>query len=258
MIQLACQPFATSRLNAALGLMITASHNPAADNGYKVYWANAVQIIPPHDSGIAARIDESLEVDAEAWNVADDAEPWLGTEDMKREYLKMAAELAEAKRENASTDLVFTYTAMHGVGKSFAQNAFIAAGFPETSLKIVSEQAEPDPRFPTVKFPNPEEKGALDLAMSRAEAEGSTIVLANDPDADRFCAAERLPSGQWNVFTGDQLGSLLGWWTYDKYSRAGGDVTKLAMCASTVSSKMLRAMAKQEGFEFRETLTGFK
>ncbi|KAI5478217.1 hypothetical protein MNV49_005282, partial [Pseudohyphozyma bogoriensis] len=250
-------PFSASSLGCALGLMITASHNPANDNGYKVYWENAVQIIPPHDGGIARMIDKSLEVDEEAW--AATCEPWQGTEDMKARYFEMVKQLSRHPANNASTSLQFMYTPMHGVGLPFAQTAFEAFGFPSKAFNIVAQQAQPDPAFPTVSFPNPEEKGALDLAIASAsQREDVNIVLANDPDADRFCAAEKLPSGEWRVFTGDQLGALLGSWALRGYKESGAPIEKLAMAASTVSSKMLRAMAKKEGFVFRETLTGFK
>ncbi|GAA5918589.1 hypothetical protein JCM6882_001902, partial [Rhodosporidiobolus microsporus] len=263
-------PFATKRLKAALGVMITASHNPAKDNGYKVYWSNAVQIIPPHDSGIASCILDSLEVDEEAWSAPKPKEGeagyWdakKGTEELVELYMEMCAGLAMNKDTNASTSLLFTYTPMHGVGLPFAQRALTSFGFPSSSLSIVSAQSSPNPDFPTVKFPNPEELGALDLAIRHADEVGSTLVLANDPDADRFTAAEKQrDSGEWKQFTGDELGALLGAWALERYKEGLPEgqegVEKAAMCASTVSSKMLRSMAQKEGFVFRETLTGFK
>ncbi|GAA5913424.1 phosphoribomutase PRM15 [Sporobolomyces salmoneus] len=251
-------PFATKQLNAAVGVMITASHNPAKDNGYKVYWSNAVQIIPPHDHGIASAILESLEILAEAWEIDGTESKWDGTQAMISKYIAMTEKLATRKEINAKTPLRFTYTAMHGVGLPFAQAAFESFGFSSEQFSVVEEQSRvPDPDFSTVKFPNPEEKGALDLAIRHAEKVGSTIVLANDPDADRFCAAEQV-DGKWNVFTGDQIGSLLGYAALMRYKASGLPIDKLGMCASTVSSKMLRSMAEKEGFVFRETLTGFK
>lgn len=253
-------PFATKQLNAAVGVMITASHNPAKDNGYKVYWSNAVQIIPPHDHGIAAAILESLEVPEEAWQIAEESSvgKWRGTQEMVEKYVEMTSTLCTEKELNAKSSLLFTYTAMHGVGLPFAQAAFESFGFPRDHFSVVEEQSQvPDPDFSTVKFPNPEEKGALDLAIVHAEKVGSNLVLANDPDADRFCAAEKV-AGKWNVFTGDQIGSLLGYAALERYKTFGLPIDKLAMCASTVSSKMLRTMGEKEGFVFRETLTGFK
>ncbi|GAA5831553.1 hypothetical protein JCM11251_000746 [Rhodosporidiobolus azoricus] len=268
-------PFSTKRLNAALGVMVTASHNPAKDNGYKVYWSNAVQIISPHDSGIAQCILDSLEVEEAAWTPEQfkptdeaDGKFWdavKGTQVLKEQYFDMCGGLAMHKEANASTSLLFTYTPMHGVGLPFALSALQSFGFPSSSISVVPSQAQPDPTFPTVKFPNPEELGALDLAIKHAESVGSTIVLANDPDADRFTAAEKQSNGEWKQFTGDELGALLGAWALGRYreereksGQDADDVSKAAMCASTVSSKMLRSMAEKEGFVFRETLTGFK
>ncbi|GAA6013575.1 hypothetical protein JCM10207_004779 [Rhodosporidiobolus poonsookiae] len=258
-------PFSVKRLHAALGTMVTASHNPAKDNGWKVYWDNAVQIIPPHDHGIASAIDESLEVDDEAWTPPQPKEAdegyWgaeKGTADLVEQYMEMCSSLSLYKSSNASTPLLFTYTPMHGVGLPFALRALSAFGFPESAISVVDAQKDPDPDFRTVKFPNPEEKGALDLAIEHAEKVGSKIVLANDPDADRFEAAERQSSGDWRIFTGDELGALLGAWAFERYRQSDRPVEKAAMCASTVSSKMLRSMATKEGFVFRETLTGFK
>ncbi|SGY14219.1 BQ5605_C010g06107 [Microbotryum silenes-dioicae] len=249
-------PFALSKLGAAVGLMVTASHNPAADNGYKVYWENGVQIIPPHDHGIAKRIDESLEVDEAAWDVDPANFEWRDTEALKDDYIAMTTTLIDPKI-GSGTATGIVYTAMHGVGRPFAQRAFTACGFDPREFIPVESQAEPDPTFPTVKFPNPEEKGALDEAMKKADQVGSQIVVANDPDADRFCAAEKV-GATWNAFTGDQLGTLLGAWVLHKYKASGKPIDKLAMCASAVSSKMLKTIAEKEGFVFCETLTGFK
>jgi len=146
---------------------------------------------------------------------------------------------------------------MHGVSDSFAKQAFTTFGFPP--YVPVIEQQFPDPEFPTVRFPNPEEKGALDLALRTAENERADYILAQDPDGDRFIAAERGPTGSWTIFTGDQLGSLFADKILQSYKSSGArPVEKLAMVASTVSSKMLGAIAETEGFRFVECLTGFK
>ncbi len=163
-----------------------------------------------------------------------------------------------ARSVNATTPLTFAYTAMHGVGLPFAQAAFSAAGFPEDKFTIVQVQAEPDPDFPSVKFPNPEEKGALDLAIARADQAGATVVVANDPDADRFCAAEKQHDGKWLVFTGDQLGTLFADFAISKYKASGLPLDKLAVVGSTVSSQMPLTMARQEGGTGVDCLTGFK
>lgn len=144
-----------------------------------------------------------------------------------------------------------------------SQAAFTSFGFPSSSLSLVPSQTTPDPDFPTVKFPNPEELGALTLAIAHADSISSTLVLANDPDADRFTAAEKQSDGTWHQFTGDELGALMGSWACQRYKNGGGVASResakgAAMCASTVSSKFLRAMGEKEGFLFRETLTGFK
>ncbi|SCV69727.1 BQ2448_1121 [Microbotryum intermedium] len=257
-------PFTMSKLGAAVGLMCEIRTGPinlfvlmtaAADNGYKVYWENGVQIIPPHDHGIAMRIDESLEVDDAAWDISANLES-SDTEALNDDYLAMTKSLVDPEISKSASNLV-VYTAMHGVGRPFAQKAFAACGFDPKGFIAVESQAEPDPTFPTVKFPNPEEKGALDEAMKKADQVGSRIVVANDPDADRFCAAEKV-GATWNAFTGDQLGTLLGAWVLHKYKESGKPIDKLAMCASAVSSKMLKTIAEKEGFVFRETLTGFK
>lgn len=161
---------------------------------------------------------------------------------------------------NEEADLKIVYTAMHGVGFPFVEKAFEI-----TKLKpvfAVVEQRDPDPEFPTVKFPNPEEgKSCLALSMNLADEVESNLILANDPDADRLACAEReSTSGQWKVFNGNELGTLLGWWAvqYFKEKNSGSELRNCHILASTVSSKMLRSMAKVDGFNFEETLTGFK
>ncbi|KAF7983088.1 hypothetical protein HWV62_24013 [Athelia sp. TMB] len=247
------------RLNAACGVMITASHNPKQDNGYKVYWENAVQIIGPHDAGISKAIKENLEPRAESWALSATAQADYcvdRTAEICEAYFAMLAAQVVSKEQNGATNLVFVNTSMHGVGHPFAERAFQLAGF--APFVPVVEQRDPDPEFPTVKFPNPEEKGALDLALKTAERVDATYVLAQDPDADRFSAAERGADGKWITFTGDQLGTLFAARALEMYKASGEPLDKLAMVASTVSSKMIEAMAQQEGFKFVECLTGFK
>lgn len=250
-------PFAVNQYRASAGVMVTASHNPKDDNGYKVYWANGCQIIPPHDTGIAAEIakvqkpavwDESA-VDATSAHVEN---AFLQS---RQGYLKRLRQLVATSMDASHETLPFTYTAMHGVGLPFMEAAASILGYDKSTMHIVSEQAQPDPAFSTVPFPNPEEKGALDLAIQTAERSGTTVIVANDPDADRFAAAEKLENGKWHQFTGNQMGALLASHVLETYH---GDKSKLAMLASTVSSRMLAVMAEKEGFYFRETLTGFK
>ncbi|KDQ60575.1 hypothetical protein JAAARDRAFT_124136 [Jaapia argillacea MUCL 33604] len=253
-------PFGVKHVKAACGVMITASHNPKQDNGYKVYWENAVQIIEPHDKGIAASILRNLE--PQTWNTGEALlkSPLLDdpTKELHVAYFASLSKLCHSRFRslNTTVDVKFVNTSMHGVSHNVVEKAFEAFGFPP--FVPVKEQQQPDPEFPTVKFPNPEEHGALDLALSTAAEVGATYVLAQDPDGDRFSAAEKGSDGRWTTFTGDQLGSVFASRVLELYRVSGKPIDKLAMVASTVSSKMVEAMAAAEGFKFAECLTGFK
>ncbi|KAI0085419.1 hypothetical protein BDY19DRAFT_996767 [Irpex rosettiformis] len=250
-------PFGVKYLKAACGVMITASHNPKQDNGYKVYWENAVQIISPHDTGIAASIQENLH--PRTWDVSTLAGSPLcvdRTKDLVDAYFAQLSTLQFVCIPSTKAPLKFVNTSMHGVSNAFMERAFKTFGF--APFIAVKEQQRPDPEFPTVKFPNPEEKGALDLALATADKVEAKYVLAQDPDSDRFTAAERGSDGKWISFTGDQLGALFASAVLHEYKTAGKPLNKLAMVASTVSSKMVEAMAAHEGFKFVECLTGFK
>ncbi|KAF4604010.1 phosphohexose mutase family protein [Pleurotus pulmonarius] len=250
-------PFGVKALRAACGVMITASHNPKDDNGYKVYWENGVQIISPHDEGISDSIKANLTPKTWDTSLVDSSSFCIDpTEDMREAYFAELAKLSLYKSPNAQSIVKFVNTSMHGVSHPFVTRGFELFGLPP--FVAVEEQRHPDPDFPTVPFPNPEEKGALDLAISTAEREGAQYVLAQDPDSDRFAAAEKGPSGKWIVFTGDQLGALFASRELAIYKQSGKPLEKLAMVASTVSSKMIEAMAHAEGFKFAECLTGFK
>ncbi|CAE6473116.1 unnamed protein product [Rhizoctonia solani] len=251
-------PYTVSNLNAAAGVMITASHNPKDDNGYKVYWENAVQIISPHDAGIAAAIESNLQPIAWDLHSLTNVNGLVinRTEEMTVSYLEYIASLSRTRGTNPSAPLKFTNTSMHGVSRAIIDRANKVFDF--KPLEHVKEQQDPDPEFPTVAFPNPEEKGALDLAIKAANASGSAYVFAQDPDSDRFAAAQKKPDGTWFVFSGDQLGSLFAAWILEGYKASGRPIEKLAMVASTVSSKLIGAMAAKEGFKFVESLTGFK
>ncbi|KAK0210455.1 hypothetical protein DFS33DRAFT_1252201 [Desarmillaria ectypa] len=250
-------PFSVKKLNAACGVMITASHNPKQDNGYKVYWENAVQIIAPHDVGISESIKANLE--PKMWDVASVTSSALcldKTAEMKDAYFESLTPQKISLSEGAAFSVRFVNTSMHGVSEPFVSRAFKLFGLvPPTH---VPEQQVPDPDFPTVAFPNPEEEGALDLAMKTADKNNINYVLAQDPDSDRFAAAERQPTGEWIAFTGDQLGVLFAARILETYRNNGKPLDKLAMVASTVSSKMVEAMGNVEGFKFVECLTGFK
>ncbi|KAH0265025.1 phosphoglucomutase-2, partial [Aureobasidium melanogenum] len=249
-------PYTVGHLNSAAGVMITASHNPAADNGYKVYWGNGCQIIPPHDAGVAASIDANLEPITWDLDVLEQGSPLVtnALHQVQQGYMATVAKLAAVSNPDASVP--FVYTPMHGVGLPFFTSVMQLLGL-ESKMHVVQEQAHPNPDFPTVRFPNPEEKGALDLAKQVADQNGIKLILANDPDADRFAAAEKV-DGEWRQLTGNQMGVLLASHILDTYQSSQSSKS-LAMLSSTVSSKMLAGMATASGkFHWEETLTGFK
>jgi phosphoglucomutase len=252
-------PFGVQELNAVAGIMVTASHNPAKDNGYKVYWSNACQIIPPHDSGIAASIMENLEPVTWDTDVVDTPhlllEGSLGLVQDKYHKAILCAAHPEGSDIKINPDIRFVYTPMHGVGLPAMTQCAETLGI-ASQMTVVDAQAQPDPDFPTVRFPNPEEKGALDLAIETADSSSIPLILASDPDADRLAAAEKV-DGKWHIFSGNQLGVLIGSYLFERYP-SSKPRDKLAMLASTVSSRMLAALAKKEEFKFTETLTGFK
>ncbi|MCX5531671.1 phospho-sugar mutase [Streptomyces sp. NBC_00006] len=236
--------FAIRHLGAVAGVEVTASHNPPRDNGYKVYLGDGSQIVPPADAEIAAEIDAVASLD----DVPRAESGWetLG-EDVLEAYLaRTDAVLAPGSARSART----VYTAMHGVGKDTLLAAFARAGFPEPVL--VPEQAEPDPDFPTVAFPNPEEPGAMDLSFATARAQGETpdLIIANDPDADRCAVA--VPDGdEWRMLRGDEVGALLAAHLVKR------GVTGV-LAESIVSSSLLGRIAEAAGLPYEETLTGFK
>ncbi|XP_029048774.1 phosphoglucomutase-2 [Osmia bicornis bicornis] len=255
-------PYGVLKYKCAAGIMITASHNPKDDNGYKVYWENGAQIISPHDKKIQKYILENLEPAESSWDVmkvyTSDLyiDPW---NDIMQSYFSDLKQSVLYPEVNRNTILKFVYTPMHGVGYEYMTAAFNAANL--KPFIVVEEQKLPDPEFPTVKFPNPEEgKSALDLSIQIANKNSSSIILANDPDADRLACAIKMKNGEWYIFSGNELGALLGWWMLHKYQvqHVDTDFSNIYMLSSTVSSKILVSMAKQEGFNFEETLTGFK
>ncbi|GHF14812.1 phospho-sugar mutase [Streptomyces griseoluteus] len=234
--------FAIRHLGAVAGVEVTASHNPPRDNGYKVYLGDGSQIVPPADAEIAAEIDAvralaDVPRPESGWEV-------LGDEVLDAYLARTDAILAEGSARGART----VYTAMHGVGKDVLLAAFARAGFPEPVL--VAEQAEPDPDFPTVAFPNPEEPGAMDLAFERATVTEPDLVIANDPDADR-CAVAVRDGGDWRMLRGDEVGALLA------AHLVGRGVTG-TFAESIVSSSLLGRIAEKAGLGYEETLTGFK
>ena len=240
--------FATNELGCDVGIMVTASHNPPQDNGYKVYLGGTVdgidyrgsQIVSPTDISIAQKIDSIASLKAQPrgkeWTV-------LGEEIIEK-YIDRTASLA-----TNPGSLKIVYTAMHGVGTETLQRVFQKAGFPSPIL--VDAQAAPDPDFPTVAFPNPEEPGAIDLALETAKTFDADLVIANDPDADRCAAAVKDPAAGWRMLRGDELGAILG----ESIARKGSSGV---FANSIVSSSILKKIAEHYKFEFKETLTGFK
>ncbi|WP_375429710.1 phospho-sugar mutase [uncultured Friedmanniella sp.] len=235
--------FGIGHFGCAAAVVVTASHNPPQDNGYKVYLGDGSQIVPPADAEIAAQIEQ-----VSRHPLADvprsDGYRVLGDE-LEHAYLERLASLVPAA---APRELSWVYTPMHGVGGALVEQVVTAAGFPPPA--VVAVQAEPDPDFPTIPFPNPEEPGAVDLALAEARELGVDLVVANDPDADR-CAVAAVVDGDWRMLTGDELGSLLG----DDALRRG---VQGVYAASVVSSTLLSRIAAASGQPFVATLTGFK
>ncbi len=233
-------------LGCVAAVVVTASHNPAADNGYKVYLGDGSQIIPPTDAEIAARIAEAAAVPVAALPRAGGWRP--AGPGLVDAYVARAASLLTGSGPAATRPLRWVYTAMHGVGWATVARVLASAGLPQPT--VVAEQLKPDPDFPTLPFPNPEEPGALDLALATATRTDADLVIANDPDADRCAIALPAPGG-WRVLRGDELGALLA---ADLLGRGVSGT----YAASVVSSTLLGTMAAAEGQPYVTTLTGFK
>jgi phosphomannomutase len=232
--------FAIRHLGAAAGVMVTASHNPPQDNGYKVYLGDGCQIVSPDDTEIAAAI-------AAVPSVSDVGRA-DGAETLGEEVVDAYVDAVLATVDHGPRDLRVVYTPLHGVGGAVVSRILRGAGF--TDLHPVDRQADPDPEFPTVAFPNPEEPGAMDLALETARESAADLVVANDPDADR-CAVG-VPTGRgWRMLRGDEVGALLG----DSLLRRG---VAGVYATSIVSSSLLSRMAERHGAGYAETLTGFK
>jgi phosphomannomutase len=251
--------FAVAALGAAAGIMVTASHNPPADNGYKVYWANAAQIIPPIDDGIAAAIARAPRANTIARLHPPDAAAQglrrLVGDDLELRYLDAIRDVGwhRVPKNPGAAPLRIVYTAMHGVGHRLAIRGLRDAGF--EGVVAVPTQTDPDGTFRTVAFPNPEEKGALDLALAKAREVDADVVLANDPDADRLAVAVRVEPGTYRTLTGNEIGVLL---CHDalRHKDAGG--RKKLVVTTIVSSTMLSRIARDLGAAYDEVLTGFK
>ncbi|MGL4339685.1 MAG: phospho-sugar mutase [Rhodoglobus sp.] len=241
--------FAVRHLDTSAGVMVTASHNPARDNGYKVYLGGSdagSQIVSPADGMIAAQIAQIARRPitelprSTDFTVADDT--------IVDEYVRQTASVG-----TVDAPLSFVYSAMHGVGWETARRVFEAAGF-ETPA-VVAEQIEPDPAFPTVAFPNPEEPGAMDLTFARAAELGADLAIVNDPDADRLAVAVPDHTGTWRRLSGNEVGCLLG---VRAAQRSAGSAARGTLAASIVSSPALRVIAAHYQLGYHDTLTGFK
>ena len=236
--------YAIKARGADAGVVVTASHNPPEDNGYKVYLGDGMQIVAPADAQISERI--AVQPDFASIPQSDD---WVRLDEaVVDSYLDRVVSLADPEMTTGS-QLTVVYSAMHGVGGGLFETVCDRLGFVE--LHPVAEQFEPDPNFPTVAFPNPEEPGAMDLALATAERVGAHLIIANDPDADRCAVGIPTDSG-YRMLRGDEVGVLLGWWTANRAPAAGCLVTTI------VSSSMLSSVAGAAGLDFRQTLTGFK
>lgn len=250
--------FAVRHLDVGAGVMVTASHNPPRDNGYKVYLGqddDGSQIVPPVDGEIADAIDAVA-----AGSVTDlprGTDYTVATSALVDAYVAATAAIVPAPALRVDEQPKVVYTAMHGVGWETARAVFVAAGF--ASPTVVPEQIEPDGAFPTVSFPNPEEPGAMNLAIARGLAVGADLVIANDPDADRLALAIPTASDagapSYRRLSGNEVGWLLGWRAAARASESGATGT---LAASIVSSPALARVAARHGLEYRDTLTGFK
>ncbi|MCC5517047.1 phospho-sugar mutase [Vibrio splendidus] len=252
--------FGIEHFNAAAAVVVTASHNPPEYNGFKVYWENGAQIIPPHDAGIAAEIDIASTKPIPLMSLSD-AETqgklvWL-TEGYYQTYRAAINQSPYVNNALESANTTITYTAMHGVGAKMAEDLLHDAGFHK--VFSVAEQREPDGNFPTVNFPNPEEKGAMDLVVNLAKSVDADIACANDPDADRFAVTVRTDNtartddATYKMLTGDQVGVLFAHYLLSKPHTKNQLVGN-----SIVSSTLLEKVAQSHGATYFQTLTGFK
>ncbi|PMG48795.1 phosphoglucomutase [Vibrio lentus] len=252
--------FGIEHFNAAAAVVVTASHNPPEYNGFKVYWENGAQIIPPHDARIADEIDVASTKPIPLISLSDAEKQgnlvWL-TEGYYQTYRAAINQSPYVRNDIDSAHTTVTYTAMHGVGAQMAEDLLHDGGFHK--VFSVAEQREPDGHFPTVNFPNPEEKGAMDLVVNLAKSVDADIACANDPDADRFAVAVRTDvtvgtnEASYKMLTGDQVGVLFAHYLLSKPHTKNQLVGN-----SIVSSTLLEKVANSHGATYFQTLTGFK
>lgn len=256
-------PFAIDYFRASAGVMVTASHNPAQDNGYKVYYGNGCQIIPPNDIGIASAIEKSLNpwLNINVWDIVGNFQKNSNKllQSIKEEITEKYIDSVNDKLiQNNKLSYNFTYTPMHGVGMEIFDKVMTLFERSDSEFTTVKEQANPDPEFPTVKFPNPEEKGALDLAIKTAESMNHKLVVSNDPDADRFSVAiKHHGTNKWIQLTGNEIGFLFAMYVIEVQTPKN-KLSETYLLNSTVSSQVLASMSLYHGFSFIDTLTGFK
>ncbi|MFS1948225.1 phospho-sugar mutase [Vibrio lentus] len=246
--------FGIEHFNAAAAVVVTASHNPPEYNGFKVYWENGAQIIPPHDAGIADEIEIASTKPIPLISLSDAEKQgnlvWL-TEGYYQTYRAAINQSPYVRNDIDSAHTTVTYTAMHGVGAQMAEDLLHDGGFHK--VFSVAEQREPDGHFPTVNFPNPEEKGAMDLVVNLAKSVDADIACANDPDADRFAVAVRTDEASYKMLTGDQVGVL-----FAHYLLSKPHTNNQLVGNSIVSSTLLEKVANSHGATYFQTLTGFK
>jgi phosphomannomutase len=249
--------FAVPKLAAAAGVMITASHNPRGDNGYKLYLSDGAQIVPPADTEIEALIDEVGPVATVPVAAGDSPLISRPGDEVEQAYLDAVCALTPPPASAAW--LRFVYTPLHGVAGRLALRAFEQAGF--AAPDVVAAQFEPDPEFPTVNFPNPEEPGTLDLALAQARRSAADLIIANDPDGDRLAVGVPDPdlAGGWRILTGDQVGALLGAFLLRRMSSdPAAKLDEQLFVSTIVSSTLLARIVAAAGAQYTQTLTGFK
>ncbi|MDZ4822798.1 MAG: phospho-sugar mutase [Flavobacteriales bacterium] len=248
--------FAVRHLKCNAGIVITASHNPRQYNGYKVYWNDGAQVVPPYDKGIIAEVRSVNGIESVSFSrneklvhVLDDS--------VEEAYLSKLQTVIHSKEEIAkAADLKIVYTSIHGTGITIVPKALSAVGF--SNIQIVEEQSAPDGNFPTVKSPNPEEKEALDLALQLAEKTGADLVLATDPDADRVGIAVRNNEGKMVLLNGNQAGSLIVYYALMQWQRKDILDGRQFVAKTIVTTELIAAIAKKFGVKCYDTLTGFK
>ncbi|SKA13220.1 phosphoglucomutase [Pilibacter termitis] len=254
--------FAVREQNALTGIMITASHNPAPYNGYKVYGEDGGQM-PPHDADALTEFVRAIENPLKIEVADEETAKSAGLiqivgEEIDNKYLALIKDVTINQKliDEVGRDLKLVYTPLHGTGEMLGRKALAQAGF--TSIAVVEEQTSPDGDFPTVKSPNPEEHSAFELAIKLGEKEGADVLVATDPDADRLGVAVRLPNGEYQVLSGNQIGAILVKYILEAHKQAGTLPANAAVLKSIVSSELPTKIAESYNVEMMNVLTGFK